>query len=182
MAIVIRGIGESEEHYQARKDAAEQREADKRAERERKRQQKAAEKLQRQQDREAARLARIEARQSGRSERVYTRQAGKGERVSERQEQQTERTQIKADAGYYDEGPGEAAASIAHDVTAGGVAVGAEAVQAIGAIKTAVGGGVDSLAGEAGGAAASAALQQAQPYLIGAGLLILAGILYIGRK
>lgn len=182
MPIVIREPFESQEHYDQRVRDANDRAEKRRADREAAKEKRAEEKLKKQQDREAARLARIEARQSGKTARVQTRQAGKGERVSERQEQQTERTQIKADAGYYDEGPGEAAASIAHDVTAGGVAVGAEAVQAIGAIKTAVGGGVDSLAGEAGGAAASAALQKAQPYLIGAGLLILAGILYIGRK
>lgn len=182
MAIVIRGLGESDEHYQARKDAAEEREEQRRKEREDAKQKRAAEKLARQQAREEARLARIEARQGGRSERVETRQSGRAARTAERQEQQTERTEIKADAGYYDEGPAEAAAAMTKDITEGGVAVASKAVEGIAAVKTMVGGGVDSLAGNAAGSAAEAALAKARPYIIGGALLLVVGIFYIGRK
>jgi hypothetical protein len=200
MAIVIRGIGESQDHYDQRKAEAEAREQQKRDDREAAKQQRKAEQLAKQQSREDARLARIEARQGGRTDRVATRQTEQSYRTetrqgaqttrqAERQAERTERTQIKADAGYYDEGPGETASKMTESITEGGVAVAGKAVEAIGGVagivtdvKGIVGSGAEGIGSNLGAGAVEGALTKARPYLIGAAALIVIGIFYIGRR
>ena len=200
MAIVIRGIGESQEHYDQRKAEAEAREQKKRDDREAAKAARKAEQLAKQQSREDARLARIEARQSGRTDRVATRQSEQSYRTetrqgaqtarqAERQESRTERTELKADAGYYDEGPGEAASNIAESVTESGVAVAGKAVEGVaelgGIVKDVKGlasSGAEGIGSNVGAGVVEGALTKARPYLIGAAILVVLGIFYVGRK
>lgn len=190
MAIVIRGIRETDEHYQARKDAAEARVVARKKARQDAKDERREDREDRIRERQDAKTDRVTARQAGKSTRTDSRQAGKSDRTATRQAEQSARTATKADAGYYDEGVGETLSNVTHDVTAGGAAVAGAAADILG------GGGLFGKAGDAaegivekagnvakkaGEGLISDTVKKAAPWIAG-GVLLLLGLYVYNRR
>ena len=152
--LVIRGIGESDEHYEQRK----------------------ADAYARWEKAKADRAAAAEARRQDRLARIEARQGSHTDRVTSRQQARTDRTEIRGEHGYYDVGPGQAASDIGGDLE--GIASAAAPVAA-----AVLGGDAgQSLAGAAGAGAADEALKKAVPWLVGALILVGGGIVLSSRR
>lgn len=169
--IVIRWPFESQEHYDARKEAANDRHDERVADRREYKLAKLEAKNENKADRRDARQERVETRQDARSGRVETRQDARGARVDSRQAGKDARTQTRADAGYYDMGPSEAFGKATDSVSATVHDIAGAASDVLGGSD---GGGL--LSGLAGGAVSAAA-----PYLIG-GVILIGGIVFLTRS
>lgn len=179
MAIVIRGLFESKEHYEARKAAAEARAAARKEERAERRDERREDREDRQEARRADREEARDARREDREDRMQIRQAPRRDRIA-----------AKDRAGYWT--PEAVKARSASAATIG--AASANAAGVVGAtVAGSLGDGLDAagdllgedkglndfLAGiggdvaEAGATAAvDEAVKKAVPWLIGGGLLL----------